>query len=165
MAGGARREAIDDWRAAILLTAAFTLVRLTALFHSPLELYPDEAQYWLWSRTLDLGYFSKPPMIAWAIWASTHLGGDAEPWVRLPATLFQAGASLVVFAIGRRLYGPAVGLAAAALYALMPGIQLSALVAATDAPLFFFLGLTILAYAAMQDGARRPWLAAGLGAR
>ena len=164
MAGGARREAIDDWRAAILLTAAFTLVRLTALFHSPLELYPDEAQYWLWSRTLDLGYFSKPPMIAWAIWASTHLGGAAEPWVRLPATLFQAGASLVVFAIGRRLYGPAVGLAAAALYALMPGIQLSALVAATDAPLFFFLGLTILAYAAMQDGARRPWLAAGLGA-
>ena len=31
------------------------------------ELYPDEAQYWLWSRTLDFGYFSKPPMVAWTI--------------------------------------------------------------------------------------------------
>lgn len=164
MADDARREAAQDWRAAILLTLAFTLVRLVVLFRSPLELYPDEAQYWLWSRTLDLGYFSKPPMVAWGIWASTHIGGDAEPWVRLPATLFHAGASLVVFAIGRRLYGSAVGLAALALYALMPGIQLSSMVAATDAPLFFFLGLTILAYAHMQDGARRPWLAAALGA-
>jgi 4-amino-4-deoxy-L-arabinose transferase-like glycosyltransferase len=156
----------DDWRAAALLTAAITLARLVAIFRTPLELYPDEAQYWLWSRTLDFGYYSKPPMVAWAIWAATRLGGDAEPWVRLPAVLFQAGAALTVFAIGRRLYGPAVGLAAAALYILMPGVQLSAVVAATDAPLLFFLGLTIMAYAALltaRGGARLAW-AAGLGA-
>jgi 4-amino-4-deoxy-L-arabinose transferase-like glycosyltransferase len=156
----------DDWRAAVILTAALTLARLVALFATSLELYPDEAQYWLWSRTLDVGYYSKPPMIAWAIWATTAIGGEAEPWVRLSAPLFQAGATLVVFLIGRRLYGPAVGLAAAALYGLMPGVQLSGLVAATDAPLLFFLGLTILAYVAFLDsqGRRRLWLAAGLGA-
>lgn len=146
----------DDWRAAILLVAALTVVRLVVLFTSPLELYPDEAQYWLWSRTLDFGYYSKPPMIAWAIWATTALGGDAEPWVRMSAVLFQAGATLTVFAIGRRLYGGAAALAGAALYGLMPGIQLSSLVAATDAPLLFFLGLAILAYAALLDAARDP---------
>ncbi len=155
-----------DLRAAIALVAALTLVRLVALFTTPLELYPDEAQYWLWSRTLDFGYYSKPPMIAWAIWATTAVGGDAEAWVRLSACLFQAAASVVVFLIGRRLYTPAVGLAAASLYALMPGVQLSALVAATDAPLLFFLGLSILAYVAMQDAAprRKVLVAAGLGA-
>jgi 4-amino-4-deoxy-L-arabinose transferase-like glycosyltransferase len=154
-----------DLRAAVLIAAGLALARLVVLFATPLELYPDEAQYWLWSRTLDFGYYSKPPMIAWAIWATTHIGGDAEPWVRLSANLFQAGATFVVFLIGRRLYGPAVGLAAAALYGLMPGVQLSALVAATDAPLLFFLGLTIWAYVVLQQAPKRPVLvAAGLGA-
>ena len=63
-----------DTRAALLLTAGLTLARLIALFRTPLELYPDEAQYWLWSRTLSFGYYSKPPIIAWAIWASTAFG-------------------------------------------------------------------------------------------
>ena len=105
-------------------------------------------------------------MIAWAIWATTAIGGDAEAWVRLSAPLFQAGAMLVVYAIGRRLYGSAVGLAAAALYGLMPGVQLSGLVAATDAPLLFFLGLAIWAYAALlgAEGRNRLWIAIGLGA-
>lgn len=155
-----------DWTAAILLTAGLTLARFVALFRSPLELYPDEAQYWLWSRTLDFGYYSKPPMVAWAIWATTQLGGDSEAFVRLSAALFQAGATLCVFALGRRLYGGPAALAAAALYALMPAVQLSGLVVATDAPLLFFLGLTILAYADLQPaaGGRRLALAAGFGA-
>ncbi len=159
-------EAQADARAAVMLAIALTLARLVALFRSPLELYPDEAQYWLWSRTLAFGYWSKPPVIAWAIRASTALLGDGEVWVRLPAVLFQAGAMLTVFAVGRRLFNARTGLAAAALYALAPGIQLSATVVATDAPLLFFLGLTLLAYVHLQgsEGRRRLALAAGFGA-
>src|SRR5262245_64887378 len=115
-------RAVDDaWRIVILLTTALTIARITVLFASPLDLYPDEAQYWLWSRTLAFGYFSKPPVVAWTIWATTGLGGDAEPWIRLAAPLYQAGATLAVFAMARTLYGEGAGLAAAALYALMPG--------------------------------------------
>src|SRR6185437_3186463 len=121
-AAGAR-DGEAQTRIALWLVAGLTMIRLIALFRTPVELYPDEAQYWLWSRALAFGYYSKPPVIAWAIWASTAFGGDAEPWVRLPAVLFQAGAALVVFAIGRRLYGSRTALAAAALYALTPGIQ------------------------------------------
>lgn len=155
-----------DWRAAALLTAGLTLARIVALFRTPLELYPDEAQYWLWSRSLAFGYYSKPPLIAWAIWASTAVGGNAEAWVRLPATLFQAGATLLVFAIARRLYNERTALGSAALYALTPAIQLSAAVIATDAPLLFFLGLTIWTYVSLEGatGRRRLWLSAGLGA-
>jgi len=155
-----------DWNTAILMTAGLTLARLVALFRTPLELYPDEAQYWLWSRALDFGYYSKPPMVAWAIWATTRLGGDAEVFVRMSAPLFQAVATLATFALGRRLYGGTVGLAAAALYALMPAVQLSSFVVATDAPLLCFVGLALLAYAGLQSatGGRRLALAAGLGA-
>lgn len=156
----------DPWRLTLLLTGVLTVLRLIALFASPLELYPDEAQYWLWSRTLDWGYYSKPPVIAWTIWATTQFGGDAEGWVRLAAPLYHAAATLAVFGIGRRLFDPRVGLAAAALYALMPGVQLSSQVIATDAPLLFFLSLSLLAYVEQQqaEGRRRVLLAAAFGA-
>ena len=156
----------DGWRFVLLLTAALTITRITVLFLSPLDLYPDEAQYWLWSRHLDFGYFSKPPVVAWTIWATTAMGGDAEPWIRLASPLYHAGATFAVFALARGLYGATTGLAAAGLYALMPGVQLSAAVMATDAPLLCFMGLTLLAYARLQaaEGRRRVWLGAGFGA-
>jgi len=155
-----------EWRAVLLVVAGLTAVRLAALFATPLELYPDEAQYWLWSRTLDWGYFSKPPMVAWTIWATTAIGGDSEAWVRLASPLFHAGTTLCVYATGRRLYGAQAALAGAALYLLMPGVQLSSLVAATDAPLLFFIALSLVAYVRLPEatGRRRLWLAASFGA-
>ena len=160
------RGADAHWRGALLLAVGLTAVRLAALFVTPLELYPDEAQYWLWSRTLDWGYFSKPPMIAWTIWTTTRLGGDGEAWVRLAAPLYHLGTTLAVFGIGRRLYGANVGFAACALYALMPGVQISALAIATDAILLFFLSLALLAYVELPlaQGRARLLTAAGFGA-
>jgi len=158
------RRARPGWEAAAVLglTALVAALRVLVLFRSRFDLYPDEAQYWLWSRTLAFGYFSKPPMVAWAIRATTALGGDAEPWVRLSAPLFHAVAGLAVYALGRRLYGARTGLAAAALYALCPAVQLSGLVAATDAPLLCFAGLALAAYAALQSAhGRSKLLAAG----
>src|SRR3954449_11605209 len=96
---------VADLRAAVLIAAGLALARLVVLFVTPLELYPDEAQYWLWSRHLDFGYFSKPPVIAWLIWATTRVGGDAEAWLRIGSPLLNAGTALVVARIARRLYG------------------------------------------------------------
>ncbi|MDP1630701.1 MAG: glycosyltransferase family 39 protein [Caulobacter sp.] len=152
------------WRLAILLVLALTLLRLSAIFATPLELYPDETQYWLWSRTLDFGYFSKPPMIAWAIWLTTAIGGDSEAWVRFSAPLFHAVAGLAVYGIGKRLYDDRTGLAATAIYMLMPGVALSSSLIATDALLLCFLSLALLAYVGIGRGERRLALAAGLGA-
>jgi len=159
---------IEDraWRLTLLMVAGLTVVRLIALFTTPLELYPDEAQYWLWSRELAFGYFSKPPMIAWLIWLTTKIGGDAEPWVRLSALILHAGAALIIHRIARTLYGGWSGLVAAAIYSLMPGVVLSSGLIATDAPLLFFLALTIWAYVdlATAYAPRRYFVAAGMGA-
>lgn len=157
----------DPWRAALWLVGGFLLIRLVALFATPLELYPDEAQYWLWSRELAFGYYSKPPMIAWLIWLTTAIGGDSEPVVRLSSPILHAGTALVLFAIGRRLYTPWTGFVAALLYTLMPGVQLSSGIVTTDAPLLFCLSLALLAYVSGLDAteARRRLLrGAGLGA-
>jgi 4-amino-4-deoxy-L-arabinose transferase-like glycosyltransferase len=159
------------WRSTLILVGVLTILRIVALFATPLELYPDEAQYWLWSRHLDFGYFSKPPVIAWLIWATTRLGGDAEAWLRIGSPLINAGTALVISRIATRLYGAEkngawVGLAAAAIFILMPGIQLSSVLITTDTPLLFFLALMIWACVALPDASPRGriWVAAGMGA-
>jgi 4-amino-4-deoxy-L-arabinose transferase-like glycosyltransferase len=159
------------WRLTLVLVGVLTIFRVVALFVTPLELYPDEAQYWLWSRHLAFGYFSKPPVIAWLIWATTHVGGDAEAWLRIGSPLINAGTALVISRIGTRLYGDRpngawIGLAAAAIFILMPGIQLSSVLITTDTPLLFFLALMIWACVALPTASPRSriWVAAGMGA-
>jgi 4-amino-4-deoxy-L-arabinose transferase-like glycosyltransferase len=177
--GGSDRA--RTWRLTLILVGVLTILRIVALFATPLELYPDEAQYWLWSRHLDFGYFSKPPVIAWLIWATTRIGGDGEAWLRIGSPLINAATALVISRIATRLYGKPVGdaepheansngqwvgLAAAAIFILMPGIQLSSVLITTDTPLLFFLALMIWACVALPAASPRAriWVAAGMGA-
>lgn len=135
----------------LALTLILTLARLVVLFVTPLELYPDEAQYWLWSRDLAFGYYSKPPMLAWLIALTTGVGGNAEPWVRLSSPLLHAATGLVLFWVAERLFDRKTAFWAGVFYLLMPGVQLSAGIASTDAPLLFFAALALWAYVALQD--------------
>jgi len=157
------RSLHDPWRVLLWLTLGLTLARLLALLISPLELYPDEAQYWLWSRDLAFGYYSKPPMLAWLIALTTGAGGDNEFWVRLSSPLLHAATGLILFKVGERLYDPQTAFWGGVLYLLMPGVQLSAGIASTDAPLLFFASLALWAYVAFQDRpTARTALLAGL---
>src|ERR1700749_4229200 len=82
---------------AISLSLFFAFMRLLALRNSPLDLLPDEAQYWSWSRHLAFGYFSKPPVIAWLIRATTELTGSNDEWaVRLGAPLVHAATGIAL---------------------------------------------------------------------
>jgi hypothetical protein len=79
-----------------LLILAAALARLGYLAYlSPLDLAPDEAHYWDWSRHLDWSYYSKGPLVAWLIrlscelvghWAEQHTGSLTFA-VRLPAVI------------------------------------------------------------------------------
>ena len=135
------------WIWALALVGLMTAVRVAGLFASPVELYPEEAQYWLWSRHLAFGYFSKPPMIAWAI-ATTSRFGDGGAWVRLAAPLAHGIAALAIARAGRRLYNGWTGLWGAMLYGLAPGVQLSSAVIATDCLVMAFSALAVWSYAA-----------------
>ena len=70
---------------------AFRVVYLMTL--CPYEIVADEAHYWDWSRNLSWSYYTKGPGVAWTIWLSTKLFGDAMWAIRLPAAV--AGAVIM----------------------------------------------------------------------
>ena len=63
--------------AAVLILGAAALHVGYLTWNCPLDLAPDEAHYWDWSRHLDWSYYSKGPLVAWLIRASCELVG---PW-------------------------------------------------------------------------------------
>ncbi len=158
----AKFKAITLGTGAVLL--ALLVVRIGAVILGDYELYADEAQYWRWSRDLDWGYYSKPPMIAWVIAASTWLFGHAEWAIRLPAPVLHTLAAGALFLLGRSMYGVTAGALGALGYALMPGVIVSSAVISTDGVLLPIWSLALLQLWRLREGAN-GWLdAAALGA-
>lgn len=150
-------------QAAIVLIVGFAVLRILALAVSPVSLYQDESQYWVWSRNFDWGYYSKPPMIAWLISLSTGLFGDSDFAIRLPAPLLHTATATFLMLSARQLWDARTGFWAAALYLTMPGIWLSGFVISTDAVLFSAWSGGLYALLRLRAGA--GWGAAvGLGA-
>ena len=56
---------------------ALIVLKIGAAFFTNFSLYGDEAQYWLWSKELDFGYYSKPPLLAWFLFGHTAFFGDS----------------------------------------------------------------------------------------
>ncbi len=84
-------------RSAFVAACFFSRVLLLVfLFTASIGLMPDEAQYWTWSQNLDIGYYSKPPAIAWQIAAGTSLFGATELGVRFIALLMPIASALVI---------------------------------------------------------------------
>jgi 4-amino-4-deoxy-L-arabinose transferase-like glycosyltransferase len=156
--GGLLAADYGPWQLALLLLAILA-IRIVGLALSNAELYFDEAQYWAWAQQPDFGYFSKPPLLAWIIAASTALFGDSPFAVRLPSPLMHCATSFVIYAIAARLYEPRVGFWAALLYAIMPGTSISAILMSTDVPLLLFWSIALLA---LLHHVEKPSLGAGL---
>lgn len=78
-----------------LLLKSFFMMAL--LLFSSLGLGPDESQYWTWSQELALGYYSKPPAIAWQIKLGTLLFGNNEFAVRFFSVIIAFFQAIAVF--------------------------------------------------------------------
>jgi len=128
-----------------------TLLRIVALILSDADLGPDEGQYWFWSEAPAFGYFSKPPLVAWSIAATTGLFGDAEWAVRLSAPIYQLGAATFAFFLTRRLAGARAAFWAGAAHLTLPGVFLSSALTTTDAPLLFFWTMALYFFFVLTD--------------
>ncbi len=156
-------------RLTLVVILSVLALRLGALLLSPLGLHGDEAQYWAWSKNLDFGYFTKPPMIAWVIAATTTLFGDAEWAVRLSSAPIHALTSYLVFRTARIIFDSLTGFWASLIYGLMPAVWLSSQIVSTDVTLLLFWVIALNAWTHLrQEGQSWRWavqlgVAIGLG--
>lgn len=118
-----------------VLVLGMLFYRMAFVLAHDYSLFVDEAQYWLWSRTPDFGYYSKPPLIAWLIAASTALFGDTEFAVKLPALLAYPLAAVFIYKAGTALRDARTGWVAAAVFLTMPGQALGGWVMSPDSVL------------------------------
>lgn len=150
---------------ALGLIVLVMLWRLAFLaFDSP-NLSFDEAQYWAWAQTIQLGYYSKPPMVAWAIAATTAVFGEGEGAVKLGSALAHCGTALLLLVLGTRLYGGKVGAWAAVGWITLPAVSLSSMMITTDPFLLFFWAAGLLALVEaprLGAGPNRWWVVLGV---
>ncbi len=132
----------------MLSLAALTFFRYYYILTGPLDLSPDEAHYWEWSRRLDLSYYSKGPMIAWLIAASTWLMGDTLIGIRFLAPIFLALSSMIIYFLTLDIFhgrknAKLTACAAGLMFQLTPLFAAFGVVMTIDSPFIFFWILSL----------------------
>jgi len=81
----------------LLFNFVLLIFRVFYVLYYPLDLTPEEAQYWDWSRHLDLSYYSKPPMVAYLNYLSSSILGYTELAVRIVPISFSFLLSILTY--------------------------------------------------------------------
>ncbi|WP_296705482.1 glycosyltransferase family 39 protein, partial [Algoriphagus sp.] len=148
-----------------LVSLAIIIAKILFLLRPELDLFTEEAQYWLWSRNLAWHYYSKPPLVSFLNYISTSIFGNNEFGVRFNPIIFGLGTSWVTYRFGSYLYGEKVGFWAAFILQAMPFWWLISSFHTTDTSLTFFWSLMIYwLYRANKEQEIKWWVFAGLAA-
>ncbi len=115
---------------AAAILAALTLFRLWYITH--IELVPDEAYYWVWSKHLAASYRDKGPAVAWVIALGNYGFGNTVFGVRFFAVVLSAGTSWQLFVLARRLAGNRNALWCLILANLIPLLAVGSLLMTID---------------------------------
>ena len=142
------------------------------LHNCPLDLSPDEAHYWDWSRHLDWSYYSKGPLVAYLIRAGCAVAGTWSEQhtasltfaVRLPAVVCGALLLLSLYVLTVQVFRrETLALGVVALALTQPAVAAGSSLMTIDAPYTCCWGWAlVLGYQAVFRGARWAWPATGL---
>jgi 4-amino-4-deoxy-L-arabinose transferase-like glycosyltransferase len=149
-------------RAFWALLIAVTVFRL--FYIQWIQLAPDEAYYFTWSQNLQWGYYDHPPMVGFLIWVFTSLAGQGEFGVRLGWVLIGALLGLLLFQIGREMFGSdRAGFFSVLLMNIALVASTGAVIATPDAPqaLFWVLGIFSV-FRAVEEKSRVWWMVTGV---
>jgi len=148
-------------RLAIFLLFVVTCYRFW--FATRLELVPDEAYYWLWSKHLAASYRDKGPAIAWTIALGIKIFGNTVFGIRFFGILLSAGIGWLLFVLARQLYDDHVALWCILMAAVTPMLAVGSILMTIDTlSLFLWALAVVLFWNALQNGKTREWLWLGL---
>ena len=119
---------------AISIVTLLAVLRLVFLNYTFVDLAPDEAQYWLWSKYPDLSYYSKGPLVAWLLTISTFVFGDTILGVKFFAVIGVSIISWLAFILARNWRGDKAGFYAIGLLNATPLLGIGGLLMVPDVP-------------------------------
>ena len=129
----------------VIIVLTFILLRIFAIISTPLELSADEAQYWLWSKELNWGYFSKPPMIAWLIHVSNNIFGDYDYSIRILAPVIHGINALVIFRLSQEINDNYLAhFLSSLIWLTLPIVGVGSFLMSTDTPLMLIWTTSLL---------------------
>ncbi|MEW6408832.1 MAG: glycosyltransferase family 39 protein [Nitrospirota bacterium] len=128
----------------ILIMLAVTLLRILYIKYGPLDLSTEEAQYWEWSRRLDLSYYSKGPMVAYIIYILTKIGGNTELAVRTGAVVISILISILLYIFTKDIFkSERAAFFAGVVPQVTPLFAAGSILMTIDPPFILFWGLSI----------------------
>lgn len=130
---------LSTFQYVLIASLLLFIARLAFVHFGPIDLAPDEAHYWEWSRYLDWSYYSKPPMVAWLNALSTSVFGHTVIGVRFFAVLTLSLLTLLSYQIAVTVTGKeSAGVWAAVLLNVTPEFAAGGLMMTPDIPALFF---------------------------
>ena len=123
----------------------FLLIKIYSIYTTNFNLFGDEAQYWLWSKNLDYGYFSKPPLTSWLLFVFCKIFGNSVFVIKIVSVLIYCLSSFIVFLLGKEIFrNNNIAILAAVSFYLLPSVSVSSFILSTDVLLIFFWLLSML---------------------
>ncbi len=148
---------------AILINFFLAIFRILYVLFYPIDLSPEEAQYWDWSRHLDFSYYSKPPLVAYLNFISTSLLGNTEIGVRITPIILSFILSVLTFLFVKKLFDEKTAFLSSVLPNFFIGTSINSILMTTDAPFIFFWAVSVmLIYLAVEKNTYTLWLLVGL---
>jgi membrane-associated phospholipid phosphatase len=154
----------QQWlRLGYVLVGVLLLARLLYIGGGRIELSEDEAYQWVWSRHLDVSYYSKPPMIAYTQFLGTRLWGDNEFGVRFFAPVIAATLSVLLLRFFSSLGQPRAGFHLIVIATATPLLAVGATLMTID-PLsvLFWTAAMLAGWRAVQEDSTQYWIWTGI---
>jgi len=144
--------------------AAVLVFHLAYIGSGAISLSKDEAYQWMWSKHLDLSYYSKPPGIALIQFVGTSLWGDTEFGVRFFSPVFAAILSVVMLRFMAAHVGARQGFVLLVALGGTPLLGVGSVLMTIDPPLVlcWCLAMTRGWRAVQTEGRLADWLWTGL---
>jgi len=134
-----------------ILIITYVLINFLQAIFTPI--HDDEAYYWIWSKSLDWGYFDHPPAVALFVKLGTLLFGDTTLGVRFVTVLLSG---LTIYFSWKLTSKDSRNkknsfLIFFALLVSIPGMEMYGFITTPDVPLLFSFSLYLLAFRNLID--------------
>ena len=144
-----------------LIIAVLSVWRFTVASNLPFSV--DEAYYIAWSKNLEFGYWTKPPVIAWIIGLARFACGETQSCIRLAPILSFTISAFIIYAISLKFkQNKTTSLIISLIFFTLPLSFFYGIAATTDSLLLLFWSLSIFFFKSAIEGNNFSWLFLGL---